>query len=216
MFYTIYKITNNVNGKIYIGSHKTTDINDNYMGSGKYLKYTQNKYGIDNFTKTILFVFDTPELMYKKEAEIVNEYFVLDENTYNLKIGGFGGFHYINQSGKNLYGNNGKTPNIKCNFDRGRETQKRLKEENPEYLEMISKKISKSLMGRVGTMIGKYHTEDTKKIIGEKNSISQKGYKNSQFGSMWITNGVDNKKIQKECLIPDGWRKGRIFKVNTI
>ena len=84
MFYTIYKITNSVNGKIYIGSHKTTDINDNYMGSGKYLKYAQNKYGIDNFVKTILFVFDTPELMYKKEAELVNECFLLKENTYNL------------------------------------------------------------------------------------------------------------------------------------
>ena len=216
MFYTIYKITNSVNGKIYIGSHKTTDINDNYMGSGKYLKYAQNKYGIDNFVKTILFVFDTPELMYKKEAELVNECFLLKENTYNLKIGGFGGFDYINQSGKNLYGNNGKTSNIKDNFDRGRETQKRLKKENPEYSKMISKKISESLMGRVGTMIGKYHTEEAKKAIGEKNSISQKGSKNSQFGSMWITNGVDNRKIQKECIIPEGWKKGRIIKINII
>lgn len=98
MFYTIYKITNQIDGKFYIGSHKTRDLNDSYMGSGKYLKRAIEKYGIDNFKREILFVFSNQDEMYAKEAEIVNEDFLVTENTYNLKIGGFGGWDHINSN----------------------------------------------------------------------------------------------------------------------
>lgn len=88
MFYTIYKITNKANGKIYIGKHQTQDLNDGYMGSGKHLKRAIAKYGLGSFTKEILHIFDNEAEMNAKEAELVTEEFVDRESTYNICVGG--------------------------------------------------------------------------------------------------------------------------------
>jgi hypothetical protein len=60
---------------------------------------------------------------------------------------------------------------------------------------------------------GKHHIEKTKQKIGLANVENHIGSKNSQFGTMWITNGIINKKIKvKEFQLfeKEGWRKGRI------
>jgi len=93
MFYTIYKTTNVVNGKFYIGKHQTKNIKDNYLGSGKRLKFAIKKYGIENFHKEILFVCESEKHMNTLEKILV----VPDpELNYNLCDGGKGGFGYIN------------------------------------------------------------------------------------------------------------------------
>jgi len=56
------------------------------------------------------------------------------------------------------------------------------------------------------------HSIETKNKIGIKNSNKQKGEKNSQFGTCWVTNGVENKKIKNNKQIPDGWVRGRTLK----
>lgn len=97
MFYTIYKITNLVNGKVYVGKHQTRVLDDGYMGSGKLIRRAVAKYGIDSFKKEILHIFDNELEMNAKEAELVTEEFCKESN-YNLCPGGHGGFGYINST----------------------------------------------------------------------------------------------------------------------
>lgn len=106
MFYIVYKITNLINNKIYIGSHKTNDLNDNYMGSGKLIKQAVEKYGFNNFKKEILFIYNNPKQMYLKEAEIVDEEFLKRTDVYNLVPGGHGGWDYINSNKLNYRSEN--------------------------------------------------------------------------------------------------------------
>lgn len=89
--YLIYKITNLVNGKMYIGKHKTDNIDDGYIGSGKILKYAIKKYGIECFHKDYLMFCEDEEEMNYMERVFVDETWVSRSDTYNLKIGGEGG-----------------------------------------------------------------------------------------------------------------------------
>lgn len=153
MFYCLYQIKNNVNGKIYIGVHKTSNLNDSYMGSGKLVQQAIRKYGVHNFTKTILELFPSRKEMYFREKEIVTEEFIQRRDVYNRNVGGDGGWS----------------------------KEARKKALSPEVNKRRSKTVSV-------------------KVTGEKNPA---------FGSMWITDGVDNRKINKNENIPVGWCKGR-------
>jgi hypothetical protein len=94
MFYTIYKTTNLINNKFYIGKHQTANPNDSYYGSGKAIKEAILKYGKENFQKEILFIFQTEEEMNAKERELITEEFVNCKDTYNMGVGGEGGSHF--------------------------------------------------------------------------------------------------------------------------
>ena len=208
MYYTIYKITNKMNGKIYIGSHKTKHLDDNYMGSGKYLKYAQEKYGIENFSKEILFVFDNAIEMYTKEAELVNAEFLAEENTYNLKLGGYGGWDFLNKWKENPTHSKEhmKKMSDSVHIDVKRESAAKALS---KYVQMIAANGGKQWFDHPKGFLGKQHTEDTKAKMKAALQGHGSGSKNSQFGTMWITNGSENKKIKISSDIPQGWSKGR-------
>ena len=88
VYFTIYKTTNLINGKIYIGAHKTQNLDDKYLGSSTRFNNARKKYGDEAFKKEILFIFDNEQDMFAKEAELVTEEFSKDPNTYNVKPGG--------------------------------------------------------------------------------------------------------------------------------
>ena len=91
-YYYLYKITNLLTNKIYIGAHATSNLDDSYLGSGKILKADIKKLGKNNFKKEILEFFDNDNEMFAREAEIVDEAFVARTDTYNLTPGGEGGY----------------------------------------------------------------------------------------------------------------------------
>ena len=209
MFHTIYKITNLINGNIYIGKHSTKCLDDAYMGSGIYIKNAISKHGVENFTKEILYIFDNENDAYKKEREVVNEDFVSRKDVYNLIIGG-DSFESIN-SNINLRKEKNRRAALSMN---------KINWSDPEFIKRNKDRMvaqnkelhAKGILKRVD-WTGKKHKQESKDKIGEKNSIHQKGEGNSQYGTCWVyKEDIGNKKIKKEDIeifTKNGWKKGR-------
>lgn len=90
ILHLVYKTTSLLDGKYYIGVHSTVDIDDGYMGSGIILRNAIKKHGVKNFSREILFSFETRLDLLKKEAELVNDELLKDPLCYNLIAGGGG------------------------------------------------------------------------------------------------------------------------------
>ena len=153
MYFTIYKTTNLINEKYYIGKHKTNTLTDSYMGSGVAIKAAIRKYGIKNFKKEILFVFNTEEEMNNKEKELV----VIAENSYNMTEGGKGGFSYIQKHGLNAGANN-----VMHNVDvklRNIAASKITRDNNKEFYDSVSRN---NLKAAVAVNTGKSRPEHAK------------------------------------------------------
>jgi hypothetical protein len=240
MFYTIYKITNKINNKIYIGKHQTENLQDGYMGSGKLISAAIKKYGLENFEKEILFVFSSKDEMNEKEREIVTEDFCRRMDTYNITSGGDGGWNYVNDHPdfdkwhkKSLdaakdakikkYGENYSSVIMK------RHMQKIVSDEElrAAFSKKVSDGIKKSDFDFGSTRRGKPSWNRGKKMDADHNNKISKalkekynnGWVSPSSGTIWITDGKENKKIKKEDLPKweeSGYYKGRkIFKDYT-
>jgi group I intron endonuclease len=190
MKYTIYQITNKLNGKIYIGKHQTENINDGYFGSGVALKEAIKKYGKECFEKEILFVFDTEVEMNDKERELITEDFVKRKDTYNLGVGGEGGPHFkgkthtdeikekirdasVNQVWTEVRKNKIYENNLRTNKSRGEKTSKALT--GRKLSEETKRKIANSASG-------KKLSEETKRKISE--SIQKRNANKKDLGQV--------------------------------
>lgn len=220
--YLIYQVRNKLNGMIYVGKHQTEDVNDSYMGSGLRIRRAIEKYGVENFEKTVLFECSSAEEMNAKEAEIVNEDFIARDDVYNIKLGGEGGWDDINRQQKNIgfkYANEHKLNN-KC--QQCYIAANKIKAD-PAYAEEFANKIKIGqarariehpekfdMRGEKNPMFGKRHSKETKKKLSE----SHLGSRNSMSNRIWIKNPqtLESKVWLKNDPIPDGWTQGRFCK----
>lgn len=136
MYYILYKITNLLNNKFYIGVHSTSNIDDNYMGSGKAITSAIKKYGIFNFKKDIIETFDNKDSMYLRESEIVTSELVANKLCYNQKRGGFGGWGKYERTSEHNKASSIRQTGIKRPYNCG--------ENNPAKRSAVREKISAS------------------------------------------------------------------------
>ena len=92
MKHIVYKTTNLINGRWYIGVHKLSYRPETYYGSGDLILAAIEKYGKSNFSRETLHTYNTPEEAYTREAELVTDEVVNDRVSYNIRLGGEGGW----------------------------------------------------------------------------------------------------------------------------
>lgn len=197
MYGYIYKITNLVNNKQYIGQHASEIFDKKYFGSGKLLIKAIQKYGKENFKVDIIEWCNSQEQLDKQEIYWISYYDAVNsDNFYNLAIGGScgnrKGSKFSAEAKKHCSEAHKKENLSEKTLKRMSESHKGLPSPNKgkklskEHKEKISKscknmskearsKISKSLLGNTRRR-GKTLSDETK----QKLSIAGKGRKHSK------------------------------------
>lgn len=221
-YHFIYKTINIITNKYYIGMHSTDNIDDGYLGSGKRLWYSINKYGKENHKIEILEYLSNRKELSDREKEIVNEQLLNDKMCMNLVIGGYSGIYKFtiedqkkgrkiaNEILRKKYGDRFISKMLNNYYKNEPEEHKNNRIEN-------IKRTHKEIGFDYKKFLNKKHSDESKRKIGKANSIHQKGDKNSQYGTCWIYNIElkENKKIKKEYLndwLNNGWVNGRKMK----
>lgn len=187
MFY-IYKITNTINNKIYIGQSKYND--PKYLGSGNYIRKAVKKYGVSNFKKEI--IEKCVDLKHSNERE---RYWISILNSKNPEVG-----YNIADGGSSFIMNDDIKDKIKKTLT-GKYVGDNSFRKGISHDEETKQKIS-------GSSKGRSKSKDTRK----KMSISAKGRRLSDSTREKLSNSHKGKvlsSIHKEK-ISDGL-KGRIL-----
>jgi group I intron endonuclease len=169
MYGYIYKTTNLINGKIYIGQRKNSSKKiKNYLGSGVLISKAIKKYGKENFKKEILCHCKDINELNIEEINYIKKYKESGSSMYNLSDGGGG---QLGLSGE-------KSPNYK----RKHSDEVKLKmsickqgEKNPMYGKKITDEHKQKIINKNKGRIVSFETKN--KI---RNAI--KGEKNGHYG----------------------------------
>lgn len=199
----VYKITNTLNGKWYIGKRQWHGpiSEDKYMGSGSIIKNAIAKHGVQYFKKEILAIFDNDEDASEFEFNSISSDDVKNPNCYNCRRGGNGGWDHINLSeekyqichrgGKNNMAKHGNP------FDKF----------TPEKRSEISKKSAKSRKDN-GTI-----------VRFKKSKGSASGSKNSMYGKIWCVKSdavsLDDRRPFKKNEIPKEYISCQEWKIKN-
>lgn len=139
--YIVYQTVNKINNKIYVGVHCTLNPEgfDGYIGNGIRItnpssyknpktpfQYAVKKYGVKNFIRTTIAIFNTEEEAYELESKIVNKDFLKRPDVYNMVLGGK--FHITHQTKIYMYDLNG---NFEMEFEGINEAVRFV---NPEHI----------------------------------------------------------------------------------
>lgn len=206
LYHFIYKTTNLVNKKFYIGMHSTDNLDDGYLGSGNRLRHSIRKYGEENFRFDIIEFLSDRSSLKEREKKLVNENLLKDPLCMNLMVGGEGGFismEIIHKAA--LASNESRRKRLKTDLVY-------LKKCQDNAIKSFSKTWNNGGPNKSGNSFrNKHHTKQTIERLKISHIGKHIGILNSQYGTCWITNGKENKKVKRENLVLEkDWYLGRI------
>ena len=216
MFIT-YKTINLITGEYYIGSHKTDNLDDGYLGSGRFLRKSIEKYGVENHKREILGIFDTRKESLDLEHKLIKEKKLTQKCILLNQSSGGQSFDWINEHKLN----NSNDNNIKAH-----KIHLQKMKNDTQYNNRVRTKISLGIRnsekvkinnfnkrGKPSGFLNKEHSQETKLKISLAKKGKNMGINNSQFGSYWITNGNTNIKwSDNKGNIPNNYYRGRVIK----
>ena len=196
---SIYKITNTLNGKAYIGQTirdaEKTRIRDHLTGNvngSRLVKRAIEKYGQDTFTYEILHDGIIPEFLNDLEKEVIEKYNTLAPRGYNLDAGGSNGSPSEETKRKISEASKGKKMSEEA---RRKQSEAKKGEKNPMYGKYGEKHPMYGKPSAKG-FLGKKHSDETLQRMSE----SSRGEKNPMYGKYGEKHPMYGKKRSEETL----------------
>lgn len=204
-FHYIYKTTCLVSNRYYIGMHSTDDLNDGYVGSGKRLRYSIRKHGLENHSVEIMEYHESRAKLAMRESELVNPDVLTDPLCMNLKLGGEGG-----QSSE-IAKRNWENPAYRVKMTAIIKARANTDAAKARMLNARSKIVGEPSLSSP-RFSGMKHSDDSKLKMSMSKKNCGTGVNNSQHGTCWVSNHNDTIKIDVSNLdvyLLSGWVRGR-------